>query len=129
VSEVSDPNVSNLDPNLKTILESNEEEDRDFIFCAQCSNVVSRASARVEVNGSHTHLCTNPYGLEFNVGCLENALGCDISGRPEAADTWFFGYQWHIASCASCQTHLGWYFTTSDHYFYGLILDRIQEDK
>jgi hypothetical protein len=129
VSEVKDPKVSTLDPNLKTILESNDDEDKDFIFCAQCSSVVSRVSERIEVHGSHAHYCTNPHGIQFHVGCFGNALGCDISGSPEAADSWFMGYHWQIASCSSCQAHLGWYFTSSGHNFYGLILDRIQQDK
>ena len=129
MSEVKDPDVSTLDPKLKAIVESKEEEDKDFIFCAQCSNVVSRASERIEVGGSHAHHLTNPHGFAFHVGCFANALGCDISGQPEAADTWFMGYRWRIATCASCHAHLGWYFASESHYFYGLILDRIQQDR
>jgi hypothetical protein len=129
MSEIDDPKVSDLDPKLKSILSSSEDDDKDFIFCAQCSNVVSRACERIEIAGSHAHFLTNPHGFQFNVGCYGQALGCDISGQPEPADTWFMGYRWCIASCASCRTHLGWYFTSPNHNFYGLILDRIQEDK
>ena len=113
------------------MLELDDSHDKNFIYCGQCSHVITQAAQRIEVNGSHAHLFTNPYGIEFHVGCFAQALGCDISGAAEAADTWFMGYFWRIASCAECHAHLGWYFAQAngEDYFYGLILDRIQEDR
>jgi len=53
-----------------------------------------------------------------------------ISGSPQAADSWFLGFQWRLANCAECRRHLGWYFDRpGDEFFFGLILDRIQHDK
>ena len=131
MSEIKDPPSTTLDPKLRSIVESTTEDDKDFIFCAQCSHVITRRSERIEVNGSHSHNFTNPHGFAFHVGCFANALGCDISGSPQAADTWFMGYHWRYASCASCNGHLGWYFTNNhaaNDFFYGIILDRVQED-
>ena len=128
MSEVDNPPASTLDPDLKSMLEIDETDDKNFIYCATCSNVITKPAERTEVNGSHTHHFTNPHGIRFHVGCFANALGCDISGSGEAADTWFMGYVWHLASCSECHTHLGWYFSRSEHQFYGLIVDRIQEE-
>ncbi len=130
MSEIKDPPASTLDPKLRSMLEIDDSNDKNFIYCGQCSHVITQATQRIDVNGSHAHFFTNPFGIEFHVGCFAQALGCDISGRAEAADTWFMGYFWRVASCAECHAHLGWYFAqaSGEDYFYGLILDRIQED-
>lgn len=130
MSEVKDPDVSTLDPALKEMLEIAEPKDKNFIYCATCSNVISQTSERIEVNGHHAHHFINPHGFEFDIGCFAQALGCDISGSPEAADSWFMGHVWRLASCAQCHAHLGWYFSrpSGDNSFYGLILNAIQED-
>ena len=130
MSEVKTPPGSTLDPELRSMLEIEDADDKDFIYCAACSHILTRCDERIEVNGSHGHHFTNPHGFSFHVGCFANALGCDISGAPEAADSWFMGYFWRIATCGECQTHLGWYFARANgaEFFYGLILDRIQEE-
>jgi len=73
------------------------------------------------------------FGYLFHIGCFSEALGCSIAGTPEAADSWFMGFQWRIAACSECQRHLGWYFDrvtpgSETDFFYGLILDRIQHE-
>ncbi len=130
MSEVKDPPASTLDPKLKSLLDLPAQSEKDYIYCAACSHVITYASEKTEVNGAHSHYCVNPHGFEFNVGCFANALGCDISGHPEAADSWFMGYVWRLASCGQCRVHLGWYFSAAagEHYFYGLILDKIQSE-
>jgi len=120
-----------LDPGLKNLLEREEQAARDFIYYGIYSTVIGKGSDRIEVNDSHDHRFTNPYGFLFHIGCFSQALGCNIAGTPEAADSWFMGYQWRIASCSECQRHLGWYFDriepgAENDFFYGLILDRIQ---
>jgi hypothetical protein len=123
--DVLDKERQGLDPKLKEIV---DEADRNFIYCRTCSNVIARHFDRIEVAGSHDHQFVNPFGIRFHIGCFAQALGCTISGERVAADTWFPGFQWQIASCAECRAHLGWYFDRADEYFYGLILDRIQND-
>lgn len=123
------PRQATLDPQLKELIEDDPEAKKGFVYCALCSHVISHIEQRTEVNGSHDHHFVNPHGLEFHVGCFSEALGCAISGQPTAADTWFPGFHWHIATCAECTTHLGWLFTNVETAsFYGLILDRIQTD-
>jgi hypothetical protein len=125
--DVLDEQRQGLDPKLKEIIDREEQDDRDLVVCASCSHVVARRSDQIEVNGSFDHRFTNPYGLEFHVGCFREALGCAISGDRVAADTWFPGFRWRIASCEDCHHHLGWYFDQPDGYFYGLVLDYVKE--
>ena len=129
--DVVDKERQALDPKLQDLLEREEEEARDFIYCGTCSTVIGKNGDRIEVNGSHDHRFTNPYGYLFHIGCFSEALGCSIAGTPEAADSWFMGFQWRIAACGECQRHLGWYFDrvapgAESEFFYGLILERIQ---
>ena len=133
MSEIQDPPNTTLDPKLRSLLKDDAERG-NYIYCASCSHVLTTADQRIDVHGSHDHHCTNPHGFQFHVGCFAEALGCDISGDAYAADSWFMGYTWRLAACAECHTHLGWYFGASTpggggpDYFYGLILDRIQEE-
>lgn len=126
--DVPDKERQALDPKLRELLNDAEEPQDGFIFCGSCSHVVARSSDRMEIGGSFSHLLTNPHGFSFNVGCFSEALGCALSGPREAADSWFAGFCWQIASCEQCHSHLGWYFDQSERYFYGLILDNVQSD-
>ena len=130
MSEVKDPEQSTLDPALRSMLEIEQPKDKAFIYCAVCSHVITTPSAKIEVHGSHDHTLTNPHGFQFHLGCFSEALGCALSGSPQAADSWFMGYAWTLATCAECGAHLGWHFSsvTGDNYFYGLILNAIQEE-
>jgi hypothetical protein len=125
--DVLDEERQELEPKLKEIVDREPAERRDILVCANCGHGVARQSDRIEVNGSFSHFFTNPYGIEYHVGCYANALGCAISGNRMAADTWFPGFRWRLASCEACHHHLGWYFDNPDAYFYGLVLDYVRE--
>lgn len=135
--DVLDKQGQALDPALKRLLDENAREDesdgkrdKSFVFCAACNQVLSRRKDAIDVNGSHHHFCTNPHGIDFNVRCYSDALGCAISGQATAADSWFAGFSWRFATCSSCSAHLGWLFENSAHdHFYGLIRERIQIDE
>lgn len=126
--DVPDKQRQGLDPRLDEIFDEQTQDNKDFVFCAACSHVIARRSDQIEVNGNGEHWFTNPFGLEFHVGCFSDALGCSIAGEPVAADTWFPGFCWRLASCEECRHHLGWYFDQTDGYFYGLVLDYIQTE-
>ena len=78
--DVLDKQRQGLDPRLKEIVDREEQDARDFVVCATCSHVIARRSDQIDVNGSFDHRFTNPYGLEFHVGCFSEALGCALSG-------------------------------------------------
>ena len=127
MTEVEDKTRQGLDPRLRELLEDETGGAPDLVYCDACSQPVARKSDATSINGSHAHQCTNPYGIRFHVGCYSDALGCDLSGRPTSADTWFPGFHWRLATCSGCHAHLGWYFERGQEYFYGLILDRIRQ--
>ena len=134
--DVKDKQRQGLDPALRSLLDNEIRDASDdgkdgklFVYCAACSHVLGRAKDAITINGSHQHFCTNPHGIDFNVGCYSDALGCAISGQPTGADSWFAGFTWRFATCSGCSTHLGWLFeNNSGEHFYGLVRDRIQID-
>ena len=103
---------------------SAEKKERR-LFCALCRHPITHQDERREVNGAHQHRCTNPGGYTFEIGCFHEAGGCIAVGAATDAHTWFKGYAWRIALCASCERHLGWRFQAPADYFHGLILDRL----
>ena len=125
--DVLDKERQVLDPKLKAIVEKEPTDSRSYVLCANCGHVIARRSDRIEVNGRFAHFFVNPAGIEYHVGCFADALGCAISGNRVAADTWFPGFRWRLATCEACQHHLGWYFDNADTYFYGLVLDYIRD--
>jgi len=128
MTDVVDKQRQGLDPKLKDLLKEDSGAPGDLVYCIACRHPVARKSDVTSVNGGHRHYFTNPYGIRFHVGCYASALGCDLSGQPTSADTWFPGFKWRLATCADCRSHLGWYFERADAYFYGLIVDRIRQD-
>lgn len=102
-----------------------EEKKEQRLFCAACRHPVTHQDQRIQVNGGHQHRCTNPAGYTFEIGCFHEAGGCIAVGEATEAHTWFKGYGWRVARCASCEHHLGWRFQGPADYFHGLILDRL----
>lgn len=125
--DVLDKERQELDPKLKEIVDREPVERRELILCANCGHGIALQSDRIEVGGGFSHYFTNPYGLEYHVGCYADAPGCSISGAAMAADTWFPGFHWRLATCSACQQHLGWYFDQAEVYFYGLVLDHLRD--
>ena len=76
------------------------------------------------VNGRHEHAFFNPAGIAFEIRCFHAAPGTALHGAASAEFTWFAGYRWRIALCATCHTHIGWLFT-GDDLFYGLIAHQL----
>lgn len=66
--------------------------------------------------------------MKFDVITMKKAE-VSLHGQSYSSDTWFPGMRWTLASCKSCHTHLGWYFSapppSNKQNFYGLILDRL----
>ena len=98
-------------------------------LCKFCRRKITTSSERIAVNGQHVHICANPYGLLFEVGCFARAAGCQSTGIPTTEFTWFPGYAWSLALCAGCSNHLGWcYVGQPPSQFYGLILSHLLEE-
>lgn len=101
------------------------KQDRAWL-CARCQATVTQNRCRRECNGGFSQRFTNPHGIEFEIGCFDQAEGCRLSGTPSHDWSWFAGYAWRIGVCVGCGAHLGWGFSNaSGDVFFGLILDRL----
>jgi len=103
---------------------------RRVIACGACAHTLTTADARVEHGGQHRHLCVNPAGVCYEIGCFARAPGTVAHGPRESYWSWFQGHLWQIALCGACRAHVGWSFHPGDGSsaaFYGLILDRVVE--
>jgi hypothetical protein len=100
--------------------------DRELV-CSVCAARITNEQHRTERAGAHEHTFANPYGIVHRVRCFAAASGLSELGVPETAFTWFPGYSWQIAHCASCQVHIGWIFRCAGDLFYGLVADRLVE--
>ena len=99
-------------------------------LCKACRAKITTSAMRIAVNGKHAHICANPHGLVFEVGCFSRASGCFLVGSPTEEFTWFPGYAWCIALCLQCTAHLGWHYRSAKAgEFYGLILPNLIEDQ
>ncbi len=99
---------------------------RKPILCAQCGRPVTYEDLATRIDGAHAHVRANPHGNVFRVGCFEDAPGCSMLGEASAEHSWFAGFEWRIALCASCRTHLGWRFEGGGQQrFFGLILTQL----
>ena len=103
MAEVVDKERKSLDPALDRLLEREQQERKDYIYCAVCSSVIGRGADRIKVNGGHDHYCINPHGLQFHIGCFQEALGCEIEGsrRRRTPGSWAFAGASPIAANAA----------------------------
>lgn len=96
------------------------------LICAHCSAPITSRDQAIEINGRHEHAFFNPAGIAYEIRCFRRAPGCLIQGDPTSEFTWFAGYRWQFSLCATCLTHLGWFFSSrQDTPFYGLIRNRL----
>ncbi len=107
-----------------TGLAEKAKQDRRLFYTA-CHHPVTHQDERIIVHGDYEHTFTNPQGVVYHIGCFREAAGCAPIGEATTAYTWFKGYAWRIALCASCRAHLGWFFQSADGYFHGLITSRL----
>ena len=112
-------------PEKQTERETREREDL-VVVCAACNHALTKASARIEVEGAHEHAFANPAGLTFRVACFREAPGCRGFGEESTVWTWFKGYAWRVALCGACAAHVGWSYRSESSTFFGLIVDRIR---
>jgi hypothetical protein len=123
-TEQSQPGLPVIDVQSESDVE--EEEDDVWFVCRHCRHKLTRPDHRTSINGSHTHAFANPSGIVFEIACFSTAQGYSFMGPTSTEFAWFAGYAWRIIICASCLTHLGWYFSSmSGGGFFALIVDKI----
>ncbi len=100
-------------------------EKEEYLLCVRCRQPITRPADKIAIQNAHQHAFANPSGLIFEIGCFQAAPGCAHIGESSSEFTWFPGYQWKIAVCGNCLTHLGWRFTAPGTAFHGLILSAL----
>jgi len=107
---------------------ADQRDEKDKVICKVCQHQITSLTNKIEVNGHHHHIFTNPRGLTFEIACFAAAPGGLNTGIPTWEHTWFRGYTWQITLCVNCLTHLGWFYQSSrEGSFYGLILENLEE--
>lgn len=101
-----------------------EEREEKYILCKHCENKITLPNKQIEVGGDFEHTFLNPGAHVFRIGCFFEAEGCSAVGVPTVEWTWFDGFEWQVAICNQCNSHLGWFYRSRDERnFFGLILD------
>ena len=107
-------------------LEQEQIDEEESLYCFNCGSPITSDKQRITVGDSHEHTFVNPGGFVFHIGCFRAAPGCLQVGASTGENSWFSGYTWNYALCASCYAHLGWMYHSEDKEpFYGLILERL----
>jgi hypothetical protein len=101
------------------------EQAEKKISCAYCLNAITTPESQRAINGSFTHVFANPHGYVYEIGCFSKAAGCRPYSTTSSDFSWFSGYNWQIAVCGQCASHLGWRFSSRTDTFYGLILEKL----
>ncbi|MFO0727546.1 MAG: cereblon family protein [Myxococcota bacterium] len=84
------------------------EEER-ALRCRQCAAVISRPTEIFRMRSeAMVQVFPNPLGMLREIITVRAAWGLEIHGPPTTEFTWFEGYAWEIALCASCRTQVGW---------------------
>ncbi|KPA14636.1 hypothetical protein MHK_005170 [Candidatus Magnetomorum sp. HK-1] len=113
--------LQKIQARLSELTKDKETVDNN-LYCVFCRHQISSLNFTIQINGNHHHMFTNPQGIAFEISCFSQAPGCAQTGTPTLEYTWFHGYNWRYALCAKCQMHLGWFYQSDNHNFYGLIM-------
>jgi hypothetical protein len=103
------------------------QQPASALRCAFCNYVITSKDKAISIDGKHSHICTNPMGITFEIGLYQQA-DCVQHGIATTEHTWFTGCTWQLALCSNCKSHLGWHYTRADSdRFYGLIRSHLVE--
>ncbi|CAA7032824.1 unnamed protein product [Microthlaspi erraticum] len=90
-------------------------ESFDRVRCKHCQTVIARRSDMLVMSSDGPlGAYVNPYGYVHEIMTFYKANDIALTGRPVKKDSWFPGYAWTIANCATCETQLGWLFTATN---------------
>ncbi|KAL1204432.1 hypothetical protein V5N11_034686 [Cardamine amara subsp. amara] len=90
-------------------------ESFDRVRCKHCQTVIARRKDMLVMsNEGPLGAYVNPHGYVHEIMTFYKANDIVLTGRPVKKDSWFPGYAWTIANCATCETQLGWLFTATN---------------
>uniref|UniRef100_A0A803N855 Protein cereblon n=1 Tax=Chenopodium quinoa TaxID=63459 RepID=A0A803N855_CHEQI len=109
-------------------------EGFDRVRCKNCQTVIARRSDMLVMsNEGPLGAYVNPNGFVHEIMTLYKANGLALIGRPREEYSWFPGYKWTIANCATCESHMGWLFTAANKKlkpktFWGVRSSQVADD-
>lgn len=90
-------------------------ESIDLIRCKSCKTIIAKRSDMLVMSSEGPlSAYVNPGGYVHEIMTLYRANGLALIGPAVAEYSWFPGYAWTIATCATCKTQMGWLFTARD---------------
>jgi len=118
--QFQEKSLKEINARLSQLSKQKERIDNN-LYCRFCRNRITSTKHSIQMNGSVEHQFTNPEGNTFEIACFSVANGCVQTGKPTVEHTWFKNYAWRFALCAKCHLHMGWFYQSDHHHFYGLI--------
>ncbi|XP_005103222.1 uncharacterized protein LOC101845563 [Aplysia californica] len=135
------------------VYSDDNEHAHGYLLCRKCGYELAEAEDLISVPSTLAHrqrndsmgggeraliqLFKNPQGAYFEVITLTNAH-VEKANEKYAADSWFPGFAWSIASCPKCGVHIGWGFDAITNSvqemkiklssFVGLIMDKVMHE-
>lgn len=109
-------------------------EGFDRVRCKNCQTVIARRSDMLVMsNEGPLGAYVNPNGFVHEVMTLYKVNGLALIGGPNINYSWFPGYAWTIANCATCESHMGWLFTARNKKlkpksFWGVRSSQVADD-
>ncbi|KFK32551.1 hypothetical protein AALP_AA6G257500 [Arabis alpina] len=90
-------------------------ESFDRVRCKHCQTVIARRSDMLVMSSDGPlGAYVNPYGYVHEIMTFYKVNDVALRGRPVKKDSWFPGYAWTIANCATCEIQVGWLFTATN---------------
>ncbi|KAG8041068.1 hypothetical protein G9C98_002056 [Cotesia typhae] len=87
----------------------------NVFVCKRCGAKVAKQTDVFQMNeeGVQSAYC-NPAGAIHETITLYKAQSLVLDNAPPSSEySWFPGYQWTIAHCGGCRSHMGWRFTAA----------------
>jgi hypothetical protein len=92
-----------------------QQRDEAWITCKACGKRLARLNCRITMTETeHDTVFVNPHGHTHGLTCVSEIRQPSVTceGEPSESFSWFPGYAWTSTTCAGCDHHLGWRFTT-----------------
>ncbi|KAL2637804.1 hypothetical protein GLYMA_06G087900v4 [Glycine max] len=87
-------------------------ESIDLIRCKSCETIIAKRSDMLIMSSEGPlSAYVNSGGYVHEIMTLYKANGLALTGSAVADHSWFPGYAWTIATCATCKKQIGWLFT------------------
>ncbi|GAB4854332.1 hypothetical protein Ancab_022919 [Ancistrocladus abbreviatus] len=109
-------------------------ENFDRVRCRNCQTLIARRSDVLMMSSEGPlGAYVNPHGFVHEIMTLYKANGLALLGQPVKEYSWFPGYAWTIANCATCGTQMGWMFTATNKKlkpksFWGIRCSQVADD-